>query len=175
MAIANVTSPSVGDPGTAAWADQVAVDLATLLNPTVFLGRQSGSALQTLTTATLTAIGLDTEDLDTYSGHSTSSNTSQFVVPSAMNGWRVRLFGLVIFATNSTSDRHVQIQKNSVTIPDSPSAGGNASSLNTYVQCQCSVIVATGDVLAMFARQDSGGNLATIVGSRLEIVFAGLS
>lgn len=141
--------------------------------PTVFIGAQATP--QTLTTGTTVApITLDTEIIDTYLGHSTSSNTSRYVVPAVLNGLRLRYFGLVNYASNGTGARVARITQNSVLVPGANTTQATVvTATGPAYQVYGSSIVATGDIIELNGAQTSGGNLATVAGSQLEIVFGG--
>lgn len=174
MAIATLTAPAVGDPITAAFGGQIVTDVNALLGSTIFMGTQH--AAQTIATGTTgVAILIDTESLDFYNGHSTSSNTSQYVVPSAMNGMRLRVQATATFAANATGIRGLQVHKNSTTISLGAMTAAATATNSMQVQAQGSTLVATGDIIEIAVIQTSGGNLAMVADSSgMEIVFAGV-
>lgn len=174
MVVAVPTTPVTLTGTASSWGQQVVTDLSTLLNPVIFSGGQT--ATQSLTSATLTAITYETETIDTYSGHSTSVNTSRYTVPAACNGWRLQFNAIVGITANATGGRAIEIHKNGSAIPNSRVAVGSATATNaTFIQVVCTGIVATGDFFEVFASQASGGALSTVAGSSFEISFDGLS
>lgn len=173
MAIAFASFPAVGDDATASWANQVASDVNIELGGTFFAGVDN--AVQAIANATDTAFLLQTEQVDTYGGHSTVTNTNQYVVPAACNGWRIEVFGTCQFAANATGGRRLLVHKNTVTIA-AATCGSAGSTFGTSLQIRTSFIAATGDVIEIFGQQVSGGSLNTVGGNQsMELRFAGLT
>lgn len=134
--------------------------ISFLLAPPIFRGRQT--TLQTLTTATFTAITMTTEDVDSAGGHSTSSNTSRYTFQYA--GWH-DVSGGVGFASNATGYRAADLRVNGTAVNGTQS---NIPALNSSIS---NVVLGTElifgnvtDYVEMFALQASGGNLDTSVG-----------
>lgn len=116
-----------------------------------------GSAAQTLTTDTLTAMNANSELYDNNSMHSTSTNTSRITCQTAGRYW---VSGSVIFATNGTSERSIEFRKNGTTQYLGLKVNANtAGSQNTVLSAVRTVVLAAGDYIEVMARQRSGGNL----------------
>lgn len=118
------------------------------------------SSTVSLTTATLTAMTLDTDDSDALGMHSTSSNTSRIVAPSA--GLYIGT-ATVNFASNATGVRILTLRKNSGGVGTAGTQLGyielSAASAIHYMQVQGLISMAANDYLELFAYQNSGGAL----------------
>lgn len=149
----------VGDIGSAALLNQQLYNgLTFLLGPPLFFGVQTAS--QTITNTTNAAVTFDTNVVDTYNGHSTSTNTSRYTVQQA--GY-YDICGCVGYGGNSTGVRSAKIYVNGGVIQGSavevPAVvSGNAVTIATpVVNKYCNV----GDYLEVWTWQNSGGNLGT--------------
>jgi hypothetical protein len=131
-----------------------------LANPPDFVGTQT--VAQSLANATWTAITLDSEQLDSYNGHSTSSNTSRYVCQVA--GWYT-VSGTVCFASNVSGPRGARIQVNGTAME------GLASFMQTVSAAADAgmttptrdVVLAVNDYVEVAGYQNSGGALNTAV------------
>jgi hypothetical protein len=127
----------------------------------VFEGRQT--VAQSLANNTNTAITLDTEDVDSDNGHSTSTNTSRYTAATA---GRFEVQGKVGFASNATGTRVAWCAKNGTAINGSgvqmsPAAGGAVSLMATP---RMTVFLnGSTDYVETLALQTSGGALNTDV------------
>lgn len=75
-------SVAVGQRLTSAlWNDDVRDAVTFLANPPIFKGY--ASATQSIPNNAITSVTLDIEDVDTYSGHSTSVNNSRYTIQLA--------------------------------------------------------------------------------------------
>lgn len=133
---------------------------ANKLNRPIFRGRQT--ATQTLTSGVYGAATFTTEDFDTHSGHSTSVNTDQFVIPTGWDGvWRISIGAA--FAANATGSRGCRPTKNGTAINNAgamlPNTGAGTASRIPGQTIMADL--AAGDVIRSELFQDSGGNLAT--------------
>ncbi len=117
-------------------------------------------AAQTFTTAVFAAITFDQEDLDDDGGHTTNS---KFTAVTA--GWYL-VAGGIGWASSATGIRVLKWMLNSATV-----VGGGAqitaNSANVLHQVARTMLInmAVGDFLELHARQDSGGNLLSTVGT----------
>jgi hypothetical protein len=129
-----------------------------LLNPPAAAVRQT--VAQTLTTATTTAITMDTEDRDNDGMHSTSSNTSRLTANTP--GWYLAAGG-VTFVANATGARTVFWRVNAIVMP--PLGGieiGNPGGASSRVPCSpYQFFLNATDFLEIVANQNSGANLNT--------------
>jgi len=115
----------------------------------------------TVSNATETFVGFNTESFDTDGFHSTSSNTSRITIPSGKAG-KYMIIAWGGFANNATGYRQMSIIRNNyvgtplrfgnMSIPGTASGGG-AISLSGIAD------LSVGDYLEMSIYQNSGGNL----------------
>lgn len=130
-----------------------------LANPPVFKAYQS--AAQSIANNSITALGMDTEVVDSYSGHDTVTNNSRYTAVVA--GWYL-VIGSVAFAANGTGNRLVEIRVNGAgaatnlaqTVILTPGAA-NGSALTAVSIIQ----LAVGDYVEAYGYQTSGGALNT--------------
>lgn len=113
---------------------------------------------QSLTTATWTSITMDVEDKDLASGHSTSSNTSRYVVQAA---GELTCEAGIAFAANATGVRGLRFTVNGAAVAQgrivlpSCAAGGTEIGLTRTIPC------VAGDYIEVQGYQSSGGALST--------------
>ncbi len=132
------------------------------------------TSVQSLGNGSGTTINMDTEDLDNYSGHSTSSNTSRYTVPSGCGGWWW-LSGGCAFAGSATGRRGVWYRKNGSDVNGTEatmSAGDDTGVLATPARNVLMSLV-TGDYVELTALQDSGGSLNTGITATQQPTFSG--
>lgn len=132
-----------------------------LLNPPLFVGTQTSS--QSVNTGAWTTIGLNTSQVDTYGGHSNSTNNTRYTaqVPGVY-----AVCGVAAWATNATGVRGARLHVNGsvvqgaaqMTIPSS----GSGTALLTPVR---TVRLAAGDYVEVAGWQSSGAPLSTITAS----------
>lgn len=145
------------------WNANVRDPLTYSLNVPVFVGTQ------TITQSAAngwTACALDSEQVDTYGGHSTTSNTSRYVAPVA--GWYT-VAGVAVFVGNGTGIRAARIQINGSYVVGTaqflaPSSTGSFTGVMTATRA---VQLAAGDYVELGLGQTSGGALSTGVASDL--------
>lgn len=113
---------------------------------------------QTIPATTNTAVALDTNSIDTYSGHSTTVNNTQYFAQIA-GYYTVR--GLVTFSSNPNGQRFASIAANGTTIARTTTScsavNGFATGLATGT---ATVFLNVGDYLQLQATQLAGGPLA---------------
>lgn len=114
---------------------------------------------QTLTTATWTSITFTTEDVDAAGGHSTSSNTSRYVIANA--GYVTVEFGVTFSGSSTAGQRGMRLAKNGTAIPQGRVLVNPAASGSTELMGAKTVAVAAGDYIELQGYQTSGGNLDT--------------
>lgn len=131
----------------ATWNATVYNGLTYLLNPPAFWGYQT--AAQSLTANNPAAILLDSEQIDSYGGHSTTSNTSRYV--AQVSGYYFA-FASVIWQSNATGNRVAQLYKNGSPIN---AAYGSFSTTAFLASAVAAGIVQlnSGDYLEMYANQ----------------------
>lgn len=119
------------------------------------------TVVQNIPNNTPTAILYDSENLDPYGMHSTTSNTSR-ITPTAP-GW-YEVSGGAVYGNNGTGDRKVQPYVNGAAIQYAsaqvPAVGGGAN--GTAVGCPTVTLYFNGttDYVELYATQNSGGTLA---------------
>jgi hypothetical protein len=118
---------------------------------------------QSLANGGLTALTLDTEDVDRDGGHSTTTNTSRYTAQTA--GY-YDCVAVAAFANNTTNARWIALCINNAAVPGrvsiiSPAPGAAL----TLITISGMVYLNLGDYLENQARQDSGGPLSTFVTS----------
>lgn len=117
------------------------------------------STTQSLSTATLTILNLDSEDVDVGTLHDLVTNNSRVIVPTGGAGFWC-MYGHVNFANNTTGLREVYLRKNGTTdletVIATPIASGGAALDVPITRC---AVLADADYIELRARQDSGGNL----------------
>lgn len=119
--------------------------------------RAYNSGTQTLTTATYTAITLNSERWDDDGYHSTSVNTSRLTAP--VSG-RYHIGASLGFASNATGVRQLLLQVNGTTVIARDERGA-VNGDNTRITIHTLYELAAGDYVEMVGYQSSGGNLAT--------------
>lgn len=160
-----MTYPVPNPPGRAAgtrftaaiYEDDITETVQFLANPPIFKGFQSGT--QSIPNATVTALLLGSESWDTYSGHSTSVNTSRY---TAQRDGTYQVVGSYAAAANATGIRLVRIAKNGTYIaPSQQSVPTAGTTIDTNIQAYAEVQLVTGDYVETTVYQTSGGALGT--------------
>jgi hypothetical protein len=118
------------------------------------------STAQSIATGTTGApLLLDTNVLDSDSGHSTTSNTTEDIVQVAGT---YLVFGQVGFQATAAGGRGCAIYQNLLIVPriqpEAVSAGSVLSSAITFIGF---LACAVGDVIQIYGWQNSGGALST--------------
>ncbi|MEU5596701.1 hypothetical protein [Streptomyces sp. NPDC020298] len=118
---------------------------------------------QSLADNTWTSLNLDTEVFDSDNGHSTSSNTSRYVVQVAGT---YAITGAAAFAANATGNRAARITVNGASIAGSfvkglAATASHSSGIATSAQAVCAV----GDYIEVMGLQTSGAALNTSAAS----------
>lgn len=118
------------------------------------------ASAQSLTSGTIAVLTQDTDDSDVLAMHSTATNTSRIVAPSA--GLYIA-YATLNFAAHATGVRIGNIRKNAA----GSSVGGTSlgyvelatSGTITYVQVMGLTYLAATDYVEVFGYQNSGGAL----------------
>jgi len=113
---------------------------------------------QSIINGSFVSLNLQGEIYDTDGIHSTSSNTSQLVVPAGVT--KVKVFGQGNFGgTNNTGQRHIRIYKNgSALTPTIEVKEGASGAGSNNIQVTSPVLIVTpGDYFQMKLYQTSGG------------------
>jgi hypothetical protein len=131
--------------------------------PPRFSARQTIAQSAFASGQTFTALLLDTEDFDSDNGHSTLTNTSQYVVQVA---GLYALSGSISFPASATGVRAAAIHINSTLIQGLATEQAPAGSGNSWVGCVAGFrYLSVGDIVDMRGWQTSGGPLAPNTGT----------
>jgi hypothetical protein len=133
--------------------------------PPLFQGIQT-VAQNNLTSSIWATITLDTELIDDYGGHSTTTNTSRYTAQLA--GW-YEVSGSVTWLQNGTGTRGARLAVNGTVVQGSAVMMSTAASTtDTSVPTTTRVVyLNVGDYLEVQGWQSSGANLATKVDADL--------
>ncbi|MFF7142231.1 hypothetical protein ACFZB5_13415 [Streptomyces nodosus] len=132
-----------------------------LLNPPLFVGTQNTT--QSTTTGAWTVTSLDTTQVDSYGGHSNTTNNSRY---TAQVAGLYQVCGVVGWASNATGIRGARLHLNGAPIQGTAqmtiAASGSVHAMATPVRV---VRLGAGDYVEVAGWQSSGGALVTNVGS----------
>lgn len=96
---------------------------------------------------------------DTWGGHNNVTNNTRYTIPLAGT---YRVSGALMFTTNATGVRAINVQKNGSTLPGIDAFVNAGSSNSTSVVLPASnVVCAVGDYLEIGGYQNSGAALST--------------
>ena len=157
-----VPTPTPRPAGTrltgAIWQSDVTDTATYLLNRPLFQGYQS--AAQSIANNSLTALGIDTEEVDTYNAHSTSTNNSRYTPVVA--GYYL-VIGSYGYAANATGNRFALIYRKGALVNRGQNGGLAPAATNTGVTQAVAVVYCNGstDYIETYAFQTSGGALNT--------------
>jgi hypothetical protein len=164
-----VPSPANGvagvDVSAAFWNAQVRDAVNFVANPPHCVCYQTVGQSIPSSGATATAITFDTNEVDSYSGHSTVTNTSRYVAQVA--GW-YRVSGSIAYpATSASSYRYCFLRKNGADIPGGATDKENVTTTANQIVAAASreVFLNVGDYVELYALQNSGGAMTTSVTS----------
>jgi hypothetical protein len=144
---------------SALWNANVNSNGTFLTNPPLYAGYQS--AAQSVADSTLTAIAMGSAVVDSYGGHSNTTNNSRY---TAMVPGYYLVIGQVGFAANAGGNRLIELHKNggsTLTLGQgvSPAPGTANNSAN---QVGALVLLNAGDYVEAYTYQTSGAALNTI-------------
>jgi len=149
----------VGDTGNAALLNaQLYNGLTFLLGPPIASLYQA--TVQSLLSGTSVPITMDSATVDSYAGHSTTTNTSRYTGQIA--GW-YWVMATLDFATNATGARSASILKNgTTTVTGAFGSAAAASGLYTTVSAAGLVYLnGSTDYIEAYGYQTSGAGLST--------------
>lgn len=133
--------------------------------------RMYQTVTQNLTTATFTQITMDASDYDTDSGRGGSSPWS-YTIPTGLSGrWYFKI--TVAFAGNATGVREAHLYKNAAQVRPEADPVQNAGTAIVTATTHATLTVVSGDVMAAYGYQASGGTLATYADSVIASRFEG--
>lgn len=150
-----------GQYDTAATMNTIGNNGTFLTAPPIFQAWQS--AAQSIPTGTVTAVGMNTTDVDSYAGHSNVTNNSRYT--PTVPGWYL-FVGSVSLVQNATSNRLAEFRKNGGSsavnlgqadclTPDT----NNPATVRTLAMLLCN---GTTDYVELYAYQTSGIALNTV-------------
>ncbi|MGV9427049.1 hypothetical protein ACWDO7_22535 [Streptomyces sp. NPDC003656] len=126
-----------------------------------FRGYQT--SVQSLSDNTWTPLNFDSETFDSDNGHSTSSNTSRYVVQVAGT---YAVLGAAAFAANATGNRAARINVNGNSIPGSfVKTLAATASHSSAVACGAEVSCVVGDYIEVYGLHTAGAALNTSAGT----------
>ncbi|HZP55027.1 hypothetical protein [Actinocrinis sp.] len=149
---------TVGEVETGAYLNSLRDALNFLINvPIVTAGQAS---VQSIPNTTWTSLTLDTTVVDSYGGHSNTTNNSRYTAQVA--GWYL-CCGTCGFAANATGFRQIRLAKNGaqVTFSVATLPVVAATVATVIVTPTLQVFLAVGDYLEVQGFQSSGGALNT--------------
>lgn len=146
--------------------DFTAGEVLTANNLEQYVMRQNGlpvgfftkSAVQSINSATITAVTWDQESFDTDAAHSTVSNTSRFTAATA---GKYRVYAQVEWASNVTGVRDIFFRVNAVATDylRAHTAGLPAANVTQSASGIIPVTLIVGDYIECYVNQTSGGAL----------------
>jgi len=159
-----VTETPGASVASSVWNSQVRDGFGFLIAPPVFVGTQTTT--QSLANNTWAALNLNTEQVDSYNGHSTSTNNSRY---TAQVGGYYTVAGVAVFAAGSISIRGARIHVNGSVVQGSaqmfaPPSTSNLCGVATPTRV---VYLNSGDYVEVAGYQLTGGSLSTGVASDL--------
>lgn len=152
LAVPTPASEVAGNLITGAlWNANVYNGLTFLLNPPIFLGYQASG--QGFTSGTGTAVTMDSEILDTYGGHSTTTNTSRYTAQVA--GTYLVWGGACVNGATSQTYIAGYICKNGTEVTGSRGMlPANSSHTYTVPVVMVPVVMAVNDYVELFVQAD---------------------
>jgi hypothetical protein len=168
--IPTLTAPTVSNYDTGAWWNANVYQMLTYgLNPPIMVCTQT--VTQSVANNTWTAITLDTEQQDTYGGHSTSTNTSRYTAQVA--GWYT-VSGVTVWGNNATGVRGSRIHVNGSAIQGTCQlvtavTTGSLTGVSTPTR---TVFLNVGDYVEVGGYQSSGAALSTGVATGGDLASA---
>lgn len=151
---------AVGEVATADNINTYYSAISFLENPPIATLYQG--TLQSIPNNSDTAIQFDNTVVDSYNGHSNSTNNTRYVCQVA--GY-YSVMGTISYQQNSAGGRLVRIRKNGSTeIVSSASEQPPSNDFNCVMSTpQIQVFLAVNDYIEVVGLQDSGGSLNTVI------------
>jgi hypothetical protein len=152
---------------SALWNTQVRDASAFFAGVPVFSGYQT--VTQSIAGSNAWApVLIDTETVDNYGGHSTSTNTSRYTVQLAGT---YQIFGSVAWAASATGDRRIQITQNGTTIFGTGNSYDPSQVVLAGQQTMAITTAAVGDYFEIQGAHTAGASLNTSAGSGASAMF----
>lgn len=146
---------------TAAYLNAVRDALIFLLNPPRARVTQATTATSVAQNA-FVSIGMDNTVVDTYSGHSNTTNNSRY---TAQVAGRYRVIGVNAFVANTSGVRLVREAVNGTGVPGSLTSMNATSSLAAAQATEATVFLNVGDFVETQGFQTTSGALNTSPGT----------
>lgn len=149
------------DISAAFWNAQVRDAVTYLLGPPLFKGTTSVAV--SIPNGAFTPLALNTNTVDTYSGHSTVTNPSRYVAQVTSWYW---VFTGAQWASNATGVRDAELAVNGVALAETAQAGFNAGAgaTSTCGAYPTPVFLNVGDYVEFWVFQNSGAALNVSTG-----------
>jgi hypothetical protein len=145
------------------WNAQVDQGIGYSLAVPLFVGTQT--ITQSISNSSWTVIALDTEQSDSYAGHSTTSNSSRYT--AQVPGW-YQVCGVTAWGSNATGVRAARIHVNGSVVQGTSqmivATSGSITGVKTPTRA---IFLNTGDYVEVAGWQNSGGALSTGVAVEL--------
>lgn len=130
------------------------------ITPALCGARVYKAADQSITTATDTAVNLDSEFFDSDTFHDNATNNTRITIPASMGGYYM-IGGNVLWASNATGQRQCYLRKNGslgtvIATTSLPAVAATVAHQNVSTLYQ----FAAADYMELIVFQSSGGNLA---------------
>ena len=168
--VPNPRTWSVGDLATGTILNTELRDTINFLTaPPIFIAKQA--VAQSIANATFTAITFTTEEVDSYSGHSNSTNTSRYTAVVA--GW-YHVLGIVQWTPNATGRRAAQLAVNGTQVRQTEAATITTASGTSCVPVETDLYLNVGDYVEVGGWQSSGAALSTQSGFPQSACFLGV-
>lgn len=128
------------------------------------------SVAQSLATGVTAGLTFSAEIVDTHNGHSTTVNTSRYVVPTGWGGWW-RLSAVVLVNNTGTGRVGGCFLRNGAIVPGSWTQAPSPSGQDGSVALTRLVQLAVGDYVELGAYQASGAARNTVVAAPYQSAF----
>lgn len=152
---------TTGEVGTGAYENSLRDALNFLLAPPRARLTQA-SAATSVNGSAWTSIGLDSTGIDTYGGHSNSTNNSRYTAQAA---GRYRVTVNNAWAANTTGIRLVRVAVNGNPVPGAAASMNATSALSAAHGVSATVFLNVGDYVEMQGYQTTAGALSTSPGT----------
>lgn len=150
---------TVGQILTAAqWNSNVRDGVNFLANPPIFRGIQT--VVQSVPNAAYTDITFDSETVDSYGGHSISTNTARYTAQLA--GWYF-CTGEIVYVSNGTGRRLAGLFINGAQVDEFEAPAVAATSTHAVVAISDLQFLNVGDFVTLASFQSSTAALSTFV------------
>lgn len=150
---------------SAIWNASVANAIGFLTNPPIATLIQTST--QSIPTSASTAVTWPTPTVDTYGGY--ASGTPTRYTPQVA-GYYLCIGNLGFAATSAVGARDAQIEKNGTTVVNEVGVGNAGTAYSTVIGVVSMVFCnGTSDYIELYANQNSGGALASVVSGRTSL------